>query len=181
MKFNMNLFLRIMKHSTTFLGLILPLQLFGALILLPWVYSYDIGKFPKYLRWFDSVDPYIGRDTSVIDSLNKTKSTWLKYCWVAFRNPLNYFGWMVLGVRVPANIPDDNIGDATGCQEGFRHLEVVINNTNYYEYYYIKTYNFMNQKKCIRIRVGWKLAGLTTGKIAQWVLVVSPFHSYNGV
>ena len=170
--------LRVLKHSTTLLGLILPLQLFGALILLPVTCFYDIGKFPKFLRWFDSVDPYIGRDTSVIDALNKTKSTWLKYCWVAFRNPLNYFGWTVLGVRVPVNIPDDMIGDATGCHEGFRHLEVVINNNNYYEYYYIKK---LSATKCVRIRIGWKLSGLTTGKIAQWVLVFSFWHSYSGI
>ncbi len=183
---------RLLCHLGFWLVVVFPLQLVGVVVLgiaLPIIRKtkhMKMGKslseqlkLPAFLRWFDNVDIYNGRDYSTYWRVYQ-EGPWAQYCWLAWRNPLNYFGWQVLGVvnDLGFSLPDDAIGDATGQMPGFRTTEVVLNGTTYYEYYYIRQ---LTKDKCIRIRVGWKLAGTKQGQIAQWVLVLSFWHSYSGV
>lgn len=180
------LVLKCLKHALIWFCIILPLQLIGSILLAIYLPIHlqlikrsiiSSIKLPYLLRWYDNVDQYIGRDTSTYLAVFGSGVLNL-YTWLAFRNPLNYFGWMILGVMSDQDIADDNIGDSTGCIEGTRHIEVTINNKSYYEYYYIKK---LNSTHCIRIRIGWKLCDTKAGQIAQWVFVISPWHSYNGI
>ncbi len=180
--------LRFIKHLVLFLVVLLPLQLVGAVILLPVCYLYNNLPLPSLLRWFDGADQYVGRDTSVYDGVRK-QGPWASYVWLAWRNPLNYFGYKVLGLdiqEIGETISDTpawpvEIGDGTGQSPGLFHAEYIINGKVYYEYYYIFKYT---QKLCLRFRMGHKLGHrvqLTKGRHVQFVGVISPFHSYDGI
>ena len=56
--------LRLLKHTITFLFICLPLQLIGAILLLPAVYYSRSPQLPYLLRWFDNADMYVERDAS---------------------------------------------------------------------------------------------------------------------
>lgn len=184
---------RFLKHLFTFLCVILPLQLLGAIVLLVYlpvhrrIREFKVGnsqqktmRLPYLLRWFDNVDIYpdVFRDFSVYYQVF-IGSFWNHYIWLAWRNPLNYFGYMILGEINDLHRPikDDNIGDGTNQKPGIRIIEEEINDNTLYEYYYIKKWS---STKCLRVRIGWKMAGKHPGQFLQWVFVISPWHSYDG-
>jgi len=186
---------RLVKEILSFLCIQLPLQLLGAVILLPVCYFYKIGKLPRVLRWFDSADPFVGRDTSVIDRLNDYPETspyfrysayWTRYNWLAWRNPLNYFGYKYLGYyftgqekyKITGN-PD--VGDSRGSSPGLKIIEVKVDGiVKAYEYYYIHKWS---DTTCFRFRLGVKIGDWNNpkGTFAQGVFVISPYKSYSGV
>lgn len=179
--------LRLIKHLSILVLVSIPLQLLGIIILLPVVvychYTCNT-KLPKCIAWFDSFDLYSDRDKSVY--LQVIESGILKrYIWLAFRNPLNYFGYKVLGIQV-GDIPlkqlyyhgDRNVGD--GSYPGFYSQEVEINGHSYYEYYLIVLWS---PTKCLRFRMGYKIGTLTTnppGSYIQQVCVLQPYKDYWG-
>lgn len=172
-----------------FLGIELPLQLIGMIVLLPLCAFYDIGKLPRVFRYFDSADPFVGRDTSVIDLLNTVPALspyyvinpyWTKYNWLAIRNPLNYFQYSVLGFQFTGKEQmsisgDPNVGDNTGKVPGFKHIEM---DDGHYEYLLVKR---IGQKACIYIRIGHKI-GKDDNKAGDWcqkVFTVS-YRAFSG-
>ena len=175
---------RFIWRLTIFLIVLLPLQFLGAIILLPFLPLHMLEvklagrsiKLPYLLRWFDNADQYVGRDTSTYLAVYNS-GVWNTYTWLAWRNPLNYFGYKVLGKtsQLNFNIVDDNIGDATGNTPGYRHIEI----PDAYEYYYIYRYGMSD--KCFRFRMGWKLAGAQPGQLCEYVALISPYHSYSGI
>jgi len=198
--------LRFIRWLLTWLLILLPLQLIGAVLLLLYLpvhralvrrgLSQSI-KLPFLLRWFDNADLYVGRDTSVY--LSKFGDAfWTHYTWLAFRNPLNYFGYVVLGfvagdrvlttfskfpsINLRADQEHCEIGDGSDDVPGLFTAELENNDKTYFEYYYIKKYNFFGTTKCIRVRIGHKIGSNTKpGQHCQWVFVISPFHSYDGI
>lgn len=199
---------RFIKHLTILLLISIPLQILGLLILLPVVAFYDIGKLPRALRWFDSADPFTGRNTEVIDRTNqggwlkdspagtysKLATIWNKYIWIAWRNPTNYFGYKVLGLQIrnwyiiynqtitsiPVDITDKIIiGDNTGKYPGLQITEIKVNEKIYYEYYWVKPYG---TNKCFRFRLGYKFntSKIQAGEYIQQVFVISPYTGYTG-
>ena len=142
---------------------------------------------PKYLRWFDNADLYVGRDVSTYLKVIFS-GWWSRYTWLAFRNPTNYFNYVYLGfvfkesfVYIKHNSEEDKIGDTS--KEGFRHIELVNGDgKRYYEYYYIKKYWF-NPKVCFRFRMGWKIKDNKNKEkdAVQYCLVIAPYKEYTGV
>ena len=188
--------LRLFKNSLIFFALSLPLMLVGIIVLIPLVaLGYEIGKLPVLFRWFDSADPFVGRNTEVIESVN-TQGRKAIYNWLALRNPINYFNYKYLGfvwnnpeVKTYTSYaesfditkPFPDIGDSTGDAPGFKYIEVKQDGKTYYEYYYIKKYN---EKQCLRFRMGWKIGNPyqnNNGEIQQDVLVFQPLKSYSGI
>jgi len=197
--------LRFLKHLAILLVVIFPLQAIGAVLLLLYLPIHRVlvsrdssrsVKLPVLLRWFDNADLYVGRDTSVY--LSKFGDTlWVHYSWLAFRNPLNYLGYAILGITIEfpysqksttwyakeadlSTIPTD-IGDGTGNAPGLFYTELSSNGKTYFEYYYIKIYKFFGVLKCVRIRIGHKIGrNASKGDHCQWVMVISPFHSFDG-
>ncbi len=179
---------RLIKHLFVLFIIIFPLQLLGVIVLLP-VLTVNRGsrQLPKVLRYFDNADMYIGRDTSVYDSV-RDSGIWNQFVWLALRNPLNYFGYTVLGTcpqtsieALEETISSERIGDTTS--PGFYHAEALIDGRRYFEYYWIYKYNMM-PKYCFRLRLGHKLKYVKENKLnnyIQWVCVISPFHSYTGI
>lgn len=171
---------RLSVNLLSFLLIQLPLQLIGIILLYPVCAVYPIGAFPALLRWFDSADPYVGRDTSVIRKV-QAQSLYERYNWVAFRNPINYFAYKYLGFRFPEKtrytlVGNLDVGDSTGDEPGYRYLET---DKGYYEYLYVKR---IGLKSCFYFRLGWKLGGLKNkpGSYCQQVFTIS-YRSYSGV
>lgn len=190
----MKKFLNIFKQLLKFVSIFLFLQIPGALILALYLpFNSEIKKLPFLLRWFDGADQYFGRNTKVYDKVMQG-GAWQKYCWLAWRNPLNYFGYKYLGFSVSnsaqvildsrtSNNLNLQIGDGIDKCPGTFYIEISNEGSKYFEYYKIVKYSFFGQVKCLRIRIGWKIGQdhpITTGQ-CQWVFVVSPFHSYDGI
>lgn len=196
----MKFVLRFLEFTAIFLFIIMPLQLIGGVILaaysrfrpFPRIATRESIRLPNWLKWFDCADLYTDRDYSVY--LEKyIGPTWDWYTWIAWRNPLNYFAYFNLGfildkttIVVKSEHPTDiAIGDATGQSPGHFHIDLYQKGHNYYEYYSIIPYNFPGKGRvCFRFRMGWKLGRSSTWKDeehVQWVFVISPVHSYDGI
>lgn len=198
MVFSLVFLARFIKHLSIMLVVSLPLQLLGSLILIPATMIWDIGHLPRCLRWFDSADPFTGRDTSVIKSINSGKSNYYphitnkllivlhKYLWLAWRNPINYFEYKVLGFKAivthsaSVSVSYQNqsdigkeIGDHPLDAPGFEFREQCINNNLYYEYYLVYQYPFM-KSKALRFRLGYKLSNTNKHDYVQQVLTLNP-------
>jgi hypothetical protein len=170
----------------------IPLQLVGIVVLavyLP-IHKFLVQKgirktvkLPYFLRWFDNADIYIGRNAETY--LNVFGSTtYALYTWLAFRNPLNYFGYKVLGVEVNSvpKVIETNyqylVGDNTGKTEGFFYQELTVRGKRYYEYYYIKKWS---PTKCLRFRLGYKFGKPYFQYTVQQVIVLQFYKSYSGL
>jgi hypothetical protein len=132
-------------------------------------------KLPALFRWFDNADIYDEFNRNPITYLSQVVPSGIlgRYYWLAIRNPLNYFGYKVLGYKASREIAGSPIGDTGGKTPGFVHYEY----DGVYEYYYIKKWS---ATKCLRFRLGWKLQGTKAGSWAQWVLVLQPYKAYWG-
>lgn len=179
---------RFIKYFSFWLFLLLPLQLVGSIILLLVLPFIKGNELPKYLRWFDNADMYVNRDTSTYMSVIQ-QGYWARYCWLAWRNPLNYFGYAVLGLvlnqpvfqTVYTGMDSLQVSDGVNGKPGLLYSEVVQDKKIYFEYYYIKKYIILGQTKCFRFRMGYKFGRAQYMKRVQFVMVISPYHSYDGV
>lgn len=167
----------------------IPIQLLGVILLFLYL---PIGRYlsptrvklPYLLRWFDNADLYerFNRDSSTYKTI-WNQGWYAQYKFIALRNPGNYFNYRYLSLQFPDHVLYivnglHNIGDGTGQEPGLNYIE--LNDGEHYEYYYIHKWS---QTKCFRFRMGWKIKDLSnkTGDYAQFVLVISPWHSYNGL
>lgn len=198
---------RFLKHLLVFVCILFPLQVLGALVLLLYLPINRISvvaklvkklspniRLPYILRWFDNADIYpdIKRDSSTYVGI-WSQGWWAQYCWLAWRNPLNYFGYKILGLDINTGVTVDqkiytgqdslNVGDATGQKSGLFYTEVGVDDKIYYEYYYIYVYTLPTKSTplCVRFRMGHKLGEITDPKFCQYVSVISPFHSFRGL
>lgn len=177
--------LRLIKHLSIYFFISLPLIVVGIVALPVVAFFYDIGKMPIWSRWFDSADPYVGRDTTTIEIINK-QGWFKKYWWVAIRNPINYFSYKYLSFVLDEDAlfileGEPNVGDSTGDIPGYKYIEVIQKDKTYYEYYYIKKWS---KTKCFRFRMGYKIGDPylnQKGEIQQEVLVLQPYKSYSGL
>lgn len=188
--------LRFLKHLLMFIGIILPLTVIGWIILYPvlLVLPKSSTALPRALVWFDNVDG----DGLIGDLSNQQRNAdkgidpegaYAKYKWIAFRNPIQGFKYLVLGA--PANeinlvtsvsrsyIVGQPVGDYTSGGTLFAYSD----NRQYYEYYYIIPYKVLTLNLCVRIRFGWKLIGIADKprEYISWTFALSPWHTYRGI
>lgn len=182
--------LRFIKFLSVFLLICVPVMILGAILLLiflPISHNRYPITLPFLLRWFDCADFYVGRDTSTYRKV--VSLGWFsRYTWLAFRNPMNYFDYQYLGLKIKKPIqyllynPEESKVD-NNKKEGLRHIELLNgDNKQYFEYFYIKKIPFW-PTKCIRFRMGWKIKDNDHKEydILQFCLVFNPFHPYTGV
>lgn len=162
------------------------MQVIG-LIIIPFILLCigDNPKFPSCFKWLDNFDHWGDRDTSTYDAIIKS-GFWARYNFIALRNPLNYFGYAVLGIQVtdtPIVVESNEhytVGDSSGKESGFLYQDVDYGVHRVYEYYYI--YKF-SPTKCFRFRMGYKIGDPKSNKIGSYieqVLVIQPYKSYTG-
>lgn len=162
----MRLHLRTLAAFMIFL-LILPLILISiptVAILLLTGWSCRTTPFGNY-KWGDGVThPSHGIDTF-----------WERFVWLVFRNPVNNV-FHALGCWFnPATITfsgDLGIGDKL---KGGSYL---ITMGACWEYYLIKPYTLFGQRRCMRLRHGWKLNGGTG--FCDFVFTFNPIKQYMG-
>lgn len=162
----------------------LPLTIIGLVVLYPICKKYNISQFPKYFKWFDSVDSYISRDTSVIERVN-TEGVNKKYYWVALRNPINYFSYIYLGFKwnnptLKEYVGSPDVGDSSKDHAGYKYIEIQQDSSIYYEYYYVFKWS---DTKCLRFRMGYKIGDPLKNKNGEYqeqVFVLQPYKTYKG-
>lgn len=174
---------RLLKHLMILFLISLPLQAVS-LVVVPIILLKikDSIRFPYFFKWFDSADIWFGRDTSTYESI--IKEGFLKrWYWLSLRNPLNYFGYKVLGKQVLAsylpNVPT-LIGDSKGKTVGFMYQEMNLGDTIGYEYYWIYKWN---ETHCLRFRLGYKIGNPAENPFNSYieqVFVFQPYKSYTG-
>lgn len=188
---------RFLRHFLVFVALVLPLTVVGWIILYPVLLCLprEANNLPRFLRWFDNVD----NDGLIGDRANQERNYKLgidpfgdfaKYKWIAFRNPVQGFKYLFLGINildigyiVAENKPDiggEIVGDYTS---GGTLFATTFNGARkYYEYYLIKPHRIFNKNLCIRARFGWKLAGLgdKPRTHVSWTFAFNPVHTYRG-
>jgi hypothetical protein len=185
--------IRFLGMLSSFICVEIPLQLLGAVILLVYLPFSKSEQLPYVLRWFDCADFYVGRNTDTYRSV-VAQGWYARYCWLAWRNPINYFEYSVLGakvihkplVTVQNRSGKPEIGTSKGDISGLYHCECDYGQGTIYEYYYIYGYKvpFTNIQKCVRFRMGYKIdypESNKIGSIIQHCLVFNPFASYEGV
>lgn len=179
---NLNKIPRIIESIVKLLIINIPLQLIGAVLLVGYIpihvklIQYKWRKsimLPYLLRWFDNADQYIGRDISTYLTVFSS-GWWNIYCWLAWRNPLNYFGYVIAGFQSHEFIESIDIANTTNTNAGYYQLE----SQGYYEYCWIIKYS---PTKCGRYRFGWKLNNTKPGDWVQEVCAIQPWIDFNGI
>lgn len=186
---------RFLKHIGIELVVSWPLTIIGVVLLLPVCYIQNkrgVKQLPTVLKWFDCADWYVNRNTSSITKV--IEGGWFNwYYYISIRNPLNYFSYVILGVKIESiesklvqnRFYSDNVkrplevGDTKNA--GFQVGEYIINGKTYYEYYLVQTYEIFGKIKCLRVRFGHKLGfNPEIGNYYEYVTVLSPYHTYTG-
>lgn len=179
--------IRFISHALIFLLVCLPMMIAGAILLL-FVCLFMPNnriKLPYIFRFWDIVDGWIGRDTSVIQKIY-AEGWWSRYTYCAWRNPVNYFDYFYLGLNWNGSEEytlydpaEDDIN--TGNQQGYRHIEVMQGDKSYYEYCLVWVYPFA-KPRCLYFRFGWKIVNKDNpaGSVSQWVLTINPFCTFTG-
>lgn len=103
-----------------------------------------------------------------------TKGYWQEFNWLVLRNPVNNLVGRTLAVtrRAAHVIGNPNIGDKIAG--GFYRVTM----GKYWEYYWIKPYNLFG-RRCIRVRIGWKIYNSDTP--SAFVFAINPFKAYIGI
>lgn len=102
-----------------------------------------------------------------------TVGYWQQFVWLTLRNPTNNLCAITLACYRTQNISstgDLNIGDKIAG--GHYYIKM----GRAWEYYLIVPYG----RHCIRVRLGWKIAGKNVGELCGYVLVINPFMPYSG-
>lgn len=162
---------RLLKHLSILLFISIPLQA-TSIIVVPLVLLY-IGydpKFPAWLKWFDSADHWIGRNTETYDHVI-AEGFWSRWAWLSLRNPCNYFGYTVLGFKVI-----DRISLIDHGVRGHMHWSTWnVDGKLYYEYDMERPWS---ATKCFRMRIGYKLGNIGSTNIGDWCQGVFRIQPY---
>ena len=162
------------------LGVSLVLDLIGLLVLavvLPFIVK-DAKRLPTWCRWFDSADGYINGDDVYQKENAHWPLFWLRYNWLAIRNPTNYFQVNVLGQTWLGNeyikVATPNagkVGDHPEQESGIQYIESVDGIYEYYMVYRLGQYAF-------KFRMGWKIGYVDRrqrGEVLPWCFSITPF------
>jgi len=101
---------------------------------------------------------------------------WREFNWLVLRNPVNNLltynlaftdGPHLGEIKGNPNISDKTFGGFYKAKWGCA-----------WEYYLVKPYDFFG-RRCLRIRIGWKL--VNADKPAAFVFVINPWKKYSGL
>jgi hypothetical protein len=105
----------------------------------------------------------------------QAKTYWDKFLWLAWRNPVNNLFHFLGCWHNPALIKtkgDLGIGDKTRGGFYYQTMGMV------WSIYWVKPYTIGSERRCVRLRAGWKIDG---GKgICDFVFVFNPWKEYAG-
>jgi hypothetical protein len=96
--------------------------------------------------------------------------------WLVIRNPVNNLMSGFLSVKQAGYIIDGNRSIGEKVRGGSYWCFM----GNVWEYYSITPYNFFG-RRCIRIRIGWKINGNDVAELAPYVFAFNPIKQYSGI
>ncbi len=102
---------------------------------------------------------------------------WKDLVWYAWRNPVYNLNAHIIcaKMRQPYLVAgNEEIGNAVA--PGF--YDIIM--WGFWEYYWIKTYKVFGSKRCIRVRLGWKISK-NSGDTAEYVCSINPWKKYTGI
>ena len=178
---------RVFCQILMFISIELPLQLIGAAVLLLYLpvhralYKAEIikdMKLPYLLRWFDNADMYIGRDTTTYAKVFAS-NLWTHYCWLAWRNPINYFEYLYLGYQFRDRSSYVVYGALNVGTDGIPGYKIIEVNGEAYQYTYVHKWS---QTACFYFTMGAKIADESNkpNSYAEHCFTISPYRSYTG-
>lgn len=148
-------------------------------------------RLPRWARWWDNDrEPY--GDLERLRELtntngNKWRWRYLRWHWLAVRNPSNNFGYNVIGFKQTENVVYGMTGNPNTSDQGeggwrwIEAMDIVTGRVLAFEFYMIVPYG----SRCLRMRLGWKLGHhmhpalrVTDGSPAQLANVINPFMPY---
>lgn len=149
------------------------------------------GRLPWFLQWFDNDrEPY--GDTArrpAIAAATGIRHAWLRYWWLAIRNPANNFGYLPwVGFAQTLAPRYQQLGNPRTSDQGeagwkfVRALQQPSGKLMAFELYIVAPWS---ATRCLRVRLGWKidhniepLYRRRDGTTAQLVVVINPFDSF---
>lgn len=190
--------LKVTAKSLAAFVLTLFLQLVS-IIVLPIVLLFvkkESETLPNAFAWFDNAEIRLGigaKDDGLAgypgyraEMIPKYGLYLTRYIWLAFRNPVNYFQYNVLGAVIYADncikdteYYDAGVGNKEGDHEGLSILSLhTVYGKTRTDVYYVKK---LTSTRCIRIRIGHKLKDPSFGGLylAQFVFTIN-FAEYEG-
>lgn len=100
-----------------------------------------------------------------------TQGYWQELLWLTVRNPINNLLADFAAIKTASLlIGNEAIGDKIA---GGKYQVIMV---KAWEFYYIKPYG----KRCVRVRLGWKIQGKQLGEICPMVFVINPVMPYTG-
>lgn len=149
------------------------------------------GRLPWWLQWFDNDREPFG-DTArrpAIEAATGIRRAWLRYWWLAIRNPGNNFGYLPgVGFAQTSDVwylQHGNPNTSDQGEAGWKYVEARSGPALAlvaFELYIVAPWS---ATRCLRVRLGWKIdhnmiAALhrTDGSITQLVAVVNPFDTF---
>lgn len=108
---------------------------------------------------------------------NRTIGYWQEWKWLVWQNPVNNLMAITLAISGKTYVVsgDEGIGDK--LKPGFYAIRMGWA----WEYYWIKPYKILGKRRCIRVRLGWKIYGTSRGDLCPYVWAINPFKEYSGV
>lgn len=150
-------------------------------------------RLPRWLHWFDNDrEPY--GDTArrpAIDAATGIRRAWLRFWWLAIRNPATNFGYLPW-VGFPQTLDvwyqqQGNPKTSDQGEAGWKFVQALLPGSTMFELVAFELYivKRWSATRCLRVRLGWKIdhnfiPGLyrTDGSIAEIVIAVNPFDSF---
>ncbi len=150
------------------------------------------GRLPQWLRWFDNDrEPY--GDTArrpAIDAATGIRRAWLRFWWLAIRNPATNFGYLPwvgfaqTGARLLTQLGNPKTSDQG--EAGWKFVRVYRWSPPCrliaFELYVVAPWS---ATRCLRMRLGWKLDvdawpgyALADAPTAEIVVAINPFDSF---
>jgi hypothetical protein len=97
------------------------------------------------------------------------------FVWLVLRNPSFNWSKYVLGInaRPYVHVGDLGIGDKKKGGSYWNYAGL------FFEFYSIRPYTLFGSRRCVRIRLGWKLEN-KQNEVCQFCFVVNPVMTYSG-
>lgn len=152
------------------------------------IWASDGQRLPVWAwAWDNDNEPLGDVDRKAdIDAARGFRRGFLRYCWLAWRNPGNNFGYMAGFVQSP-NVTYSSTGDpATSDQGHAGELSVYATRDGAIEAFCFYRIWRWTSGRCLRVFVGWKIQdnvdadrrAANAWKFAQLVCVINPFMTF---
>lgn len=132
-----------------------------------------LTKWDAHTTWFGNAKWGDG----TLHPSHTTHNYWQRLMWLCWRNPINNFQCITLAAKVRESYDiEGDIGVDDLTHGGWYKIRMGF----FYEYCSVRPYQLFG-KRCIRVRIGWKIKDKKIGDLCQFAFIVNPIEPYRGV